>query len=119
MTKKQFKEWLNRRLAEVEQVIDRPPTAREAHTVYEAKRYAYDLGLLDLSNMMPERDLKTPLDCCLRLHDCLRYLENPPSAPVDNDVPLSLKEAAKYLRYKPNSLRELVRQRKIRFMQNG
>src|ERR1043165_1293178 len=103
MTRNQFKQWLKQRLSEVEQTIDRPATAREAHTVYEAKRIAYDLGLRELADMMPERDLKTPLDCCLRLHDCLDHLENlenPPSVPVDDNAWLNLEQAAAYLGYK-------------------
>lgn len=122
MTKKQFKLWLIRRLGEVEQTIDRPATAREADTVYEAKRYAYELGLRPLADMMPERDLKTPLDCCLRLHECLDYLrnlENPPSVPVDDNAWLSLKQAAAYLGYKTEGFRPIVAQGRVQFERNG
>jgi len=119
MTKNEYKQWLIQRLSEVEQTIDRPATAREAHTVYEAKRYAYKLGLLELANMMPERDLKTPLDCCLRLRECLEYLENPPSASVEDGALIGMKEAATILGYKCEGLRKLVDQGRIRFQQNG
>ena len=86
MTKNEFKQWLEERLAEVEATIDRPATAHEANIVFEAKKHAYALRLFELANMMPERELKTPLDCCLRLQECLLYLETPPPVACDDDT---------------------------------
>lgn len=123
MTRNQYKRWLSERLAEIEdRTVEREATAREADTVFEAKCIAYDLELYDLAKQLPERPRKTQLDCCLRLRECLdflEHLENPPSAPVDDNRLLSLKEAAEYLGYKPEGLRTVVKQGRIQFSKNG
>jgi excisionase family DNA binding protein len=123
MTRKQYKQWLIERLAEIEdREFEREATAREADIVFEAKCIAYDLELYDLAKQLPERPRKTQLDCCLRLRECLDYLEhleNPPAAPVDDDALLSLKEAATFLNYKPEGLRAVVKQGRIQFSKNG
>jgi excisionase family DNA binding protein len=119
MTRKQYKQWLIERLAEVEARIDRPATEQEASIVFKAKKYAYFLGLRELANMMPERDLKTPLDCCLRLQDCLDYVENPPPANYDYDALINVKEAARILGYSKDRTRVLAKKGQITYVQIG
>jgi excisionase family DNA binding protein len=119
MTRNEFKQWLEQRLAEVEATIDRPATAHEANIVFEAKKYAYALRLYGLANMMPERKLKTPLDCCLRLRECLGYLESPPPVVCDDDSLIELKEAARILGYSVDRTRRLAKKGEIRHVQVG
>jgi len=119
MTRKQYKQWLIERLAEVEERIDRPATEREASIVFEAKKHAYFLGLRELANMLPERELKTPLDCCLRLQDCLDWVENPPPADYDEDTLIDLKEAARLIGYSVDRTRRLAKKGDITYVQNG
>lgn len=123
MTLKQYKQWLIERLAEAEATANaaehRPPTEHEAKIVFEAKKYAYFLGLHELSNMMPERRLKTPLDCCLRLRECLGYLESPPPVNYDEDTLIELKEAARLIGYSVDRTRRLAKKGDITYVQNG
>ena len=119
MNRTQYKQWLIQRLAEVEPTIARPATEHEAQIVFEAKSHAYALGLYELANQLPERETKTPLDCCLRLRECLAYLERPPSAARDGDSLIGLEEAAQILGYKPSGLRKIVAKRRIQFVQHG
>lgn len=125
MTRNQYKQWLIERLAEVEERIDRPATAQEANIVYEAKKYAYALQLFELANLMPERRLKTPLDCCLRLRECLGYLENPPPKASDEDSLngpdslIGMKEAARILGYSEDRTRRLANKGEIRHVRFG
>lgn len=125
MTRNQYKQWLIERLAEVEERIDRPATPQEANIVFEAKKYAYALQLFELANLMPERELKTPLDCCLRLQECLRYLENPPprasgeDSSNGSDSLIGTKEAARILGYSEDRTRRLANKGEIRHVRFG
>lgn len=123
MTKKEYKQWLTERLAEAEAAAeateDREPTAHEAHIVYEAKKHAYFLGLYKLSDMMPVRRLKNVLDCCLRLRECLEYLESPPPANYDDDTLIDVKEAARLLGYSEDCTRRLAKKGDITYVQKG
>jgi excisionase family DNA binding protein len=119
MTGKQFKRWLKQRLADVELTISRCATEHCAQIVFEAKAHAYRLRLYDLARRLPERDVVTPLDCCLRLRDCLVHIESPPSACRNSDASIGLAEAAKRLGYQPEGLRRLVKQKRIKYVQHG
>lgn len=125
MTRNEYRQWLIERLAEVEERIDRPETAQEANIVFEAKKYAYMLQLFELAELMPERELKTPLDCCLRLRECLGYLENPPPKASDEgslngpDSLIGIKEAAQILCYSEDRTRRLVNKGEIRHVRFG
>ena len=119
MTRNQYKQWLIQRLVEVEARIDRPATEREANIVFEAKKYAYALRLFELANLMLELELKTPLDCCLRLQECLRYLDNPPPVACDDDSLIDLKEAARILGYSVDRTRRLANKGEIRYVRFG
>lgn len=123
MTREQYKQWLLERLAEVEAKIDqeeaRPATAHEANIVFEAKKHAYKLQLFELANLMPERELKTPLDCCLRLRECLDYLETPPPAACDDNSLLDAKEAARILSLSVDRTRRLANKGEIRHVRFG
>jgi hypothetical protein len=119
MTEKQFKQWLKQRLAEVEPTISREPTGRCAQVLFEAKAHAYRLRFYDLARKLPERDVITPLDCCLGLRDCLTHLEQPPIANRDSGALIGLAEAARILGYQANGLRKLVMQKQIKYVQHG
>lgn len=116
MTRNQFKQWLEKQLAEVETTIARGATEHATQIMFEAKAHAYQLGLYDLVKQLPESELTTPLDCCLRLRDCLAYLECPPSADRRNDALIGLEEAARILGYKTAGLRKIVRQNRIQYV---
>jgi excisionase family DNA binding protein len=119
MTRNQYKQWLLQQLAEVEATIERPATEHEANIVFEAKKHAYFLGLYELASTMPERDLKTPLDCCLRLRECVDYVESPPPAAYDEDTLIDLKEAARLIGYSEDRTRRLAKKGDITYVQNG
>jgi excisionase family DNA binding protein len=119
MTKNQFKRWLQARLSEVEPMISRQPTEHCAQIVFEAKAHAYRLRHYDLARQLPERDVITPLDCCLRLRDCLTYLERPLSTDRDSGALIGLADAAKILGYRADGLRRLVKQKRIKYVQHG
>lgn len=119
MTEKQFKQWLTQRLADAEPMISRRATERCAQITFEAKAHAYRLRLYDLARQLPECDVITPLDCCLRLRDCLTYLEQPPSTERDSGALIGLPEAAKILGYQVDRLRRLAKQKQIKYVQHG
>lgn len=119
MTEKQYKQWLKQRIAEVEPMISREPTARCAQVVFEAKAHAYRLRFYDLARNLPERDVITPLDCCLGLRDCLAHLKRPPIANPDSGALIGLAEAARILGYQADGLRKLVKQKRIKYVQHG
>ena len=119
MTEKQFKQWLKQTLAEVEPMISRGATEHCGQIVFETKAHAYRLRFYDLARKLPERDVETPLDCCLRLRDCLTHLESPPSAGRSSDELIGLAEAAKILGYKTAGLRKIVTQKRIKYVQHG
>jgi len=119
MTRNQYKQWLLQQLADVEATIERPATEHEANIVFEAKKHAYFLGLYELANMMPERVLKTPLDCCLRLRECLDYVEHPRPTNYEDDTLIDVKEAARLIGYSIDRTRKLAKSGQITYVQFG
>jgi hypothetical protein len=119
MTRNQFKTWLKERLADIEPTISRGATDHCARIVFEAKAQAYRLRLYELARQLPERDVITPLDCCLRLRDCITSLERPPSTDRDSEALIGLPEAATILGYQVDRLRRLAKQKQIKYVQHG
>lgn len=119
MTKNQFKRWLQARLFEIEPTISRQPAEHCAQIVFEAKAHAYRLRLYDLARQIPECDVVTPLDCCLRLRYCVAHLEQPTSTDRDSGALIGLAEAAKILGYQADRLRRLAKQKRIKYVQHG
>jgi len=75
-----------------------------ARLIRRAKRHAFNVGLYDLADRLPERWEKTPLDGLLRLRECLR---REPDARPDAQL-LSIREVAAMLAIDERSVRRRV-----------
>jgi hypothetical protein len=79
-----FRRWVERAADELRPLVDCDTdqhNAEVARLIRRAKRHAFNVGLYDLADRLPERWEKTPLDGLLRLRECLlRQPDDQPDA---------------------------------------
>lgn len=107
-----FRRWAERAAAELQTLIDADESgeletelnAQVARLIRRAKRHAFNVGLYDVADKLPERPFKTPLDGLLRLRECLgRESDNRPTAQF-----LTIREVAAMLAINERSVRRRV-----------
>ncbi len=103
-----FARWVREQIAEIEPMIG--SDERRTHTyvagvIREAKALAYQLGLYEIADRLPERREKTALDGLLRLQSCLGTEQGEPS------LLLTIREAAALLGVSTKTIRRRMANR--------
>lgn len=102
-----FKRWVERAADELRPLVDGDTdqhNAEVARLIRRAKRHAFNVGLYDLADRLPERWEKTPLDGLLRLRECLRReSDDRPESQL-----LTIREVAAMLAINERSVRRRV-----------